>query len=100
MDYRDMYALFRREPEANASLTLCLTTSRTSCASGPTESKIWKVSRIMPTAVCTVSAFKEELNMSKKEKKPRMIPDVPATPIPGKPGKKRSNFDPTPRSKS
>lgn len=52
----------------------------------------------MPTAVCTVSAFKEELNMSKKEKKPRMIPDVPATPIPGEPGKKRSNFDPTPRS--
>ena len=38
--------------------------------------------------------------MSKKEKKPRMIPDVPATPIPGEPGKKRSNFDPTPRSKS
>lgn len=54
----------------------------------------------MPTAVCTVSAFKEELNMSKKEKKPRMIPGVPATPIPGEPGKKRSNFDPTPRSKS
>lgn len=54
----------------------------------------------MPTAVCTVSAFKEELNMSKKEKKPRMIPDVPATPIPGEPGKKRSNFDPTPDPKS
>ena len=40
-----------------------------------------------------------EMNMSKKEKKPHMIPDVPATPIPGEPGKKRSNFDPTPRSK-
>lgn len=38
--------------------------------------------------------------MSKKEKKqPRIIPDVPATPIPGELGKERSTFDPTPRSK-
>ena len=40
------------------------------------------------------------MTMSKQEKKrPRTIPDVPATPIPGEPGKERSNFDPTPRSK-
>ena len=40
------------------------------------------------------------MTVSKKEKKqPRIIPDVPASPIPDEPGKKRSNFDPTPRSK-
>ena len=54
----------------------------------------------MPTVVCTVSAFKEELNMSKKEKKPRMIPDVPSHSHPDEPGKKRSNFDPPPVPKA
>lgn len=56
------------------------------------------VLRPMPTAVCTVSAFKEELNMSKKEKKPRMIPDVPATPIPGEPGKEQRKSNPSPKA--
>lgn len=37
--------------------------------------------------------------MSKQEKKrPRTIPDVPATPIPGESGKEQRKSDPSPRA--